>query len=264
MFTAVPDAGAQPVKVTAMPEITDSEFRQYAKYQTLGTPEEIWKKQQDLEKDNKDQRDELRVAKEAMPKEGEVTVTKARGESLTKYEALGKPDDVKSLLEKGVTAATALAATTRRSAAAMFAKLAGLAEVAVDALVAIPDLSEATFEVKKGKVKDKAGKEVETDLPYMTLAGVDGAAGESLLFTDAQERFPALKGLRLATKEEIQGTPPIVPFIDSGAPGHEQTGDVYTKIREEAAARQKKKDEAASYEPGKSPLEGRLGMTPSV
>lgn len=244
-----------------MPEISDSEFRQYAKYQTMGTPEEVWQKRQDLERDNRDQREELRLAKETQPKEGQVIVSKADSELLPKYKELGKPEDIKGNLTAGQEASGKLVLAERRTSASAFAKVAGLAAEAVDTLVAIPDLATAVFEVKKGKVKNAAGQEVEADLPYITVAG-EGDSKETLLFTDALEKFPALKGLRMAAPGENKPPATVVPFTPQVPGDHTAPpDDLYAGIRADAAARQKARTEQPK---GAVPLEERMGMTHSA
>ena len=229
-------------------EITQSEHNQFLQFQALGTPGEVRKKLDDLLTDNGKQRDEIRDLKLLVPKDGEVVVKKADADLLTAYRELGEPKEIKGKLEKGEQAAVDAHAMKQRIAATAFAKAAGLAEESVETLVAIPALLEAKFEVKKGKVKDAKGVEVDGELGYITLGTKDA---KPMTFVEAQDAVPALKGLRVATKDTKPTGQPILPQgSGNGAPGT----TVYDKIREERKPKEDKSKPAATS------VEDRLNM----
>lgn len=235
-----------------MPEITDSEMRQFLTYQNLGTPNEIQKKISDLETDNHAQREELRETRTKLPADGEVVVPKEDADLLPKFKELGDPDTVKSRLDEGETAKTRLVEVETKTAAAQFAKAAGLAEEAVDTLVELPALKGAKFEVRKSKQQEN-GKEVEAEVGYLTLPGDDQKA---MSFTDAQGKIPALKGLRTATPDK--GADRTVSFHQQGPDNKGKTGTVYDQIREARASEKT----AAEKGPQTKPINERLGMRP--
>lgn len=237
-----------------MPEISDAELRLFARYQNIGTPEEIQKKITDLEKDNGSQRDMIRDLKEKQPKENEVVLPKADAEKLKKYSELGKPEDLKKQVEEGAQAKSELAEVTRRTQAQAFAKAAGLADETVDTLIALPALQGADFSVEKGKVKNDRGVEEEKDIAFVTLPGEEGKAGEKLKFADAQEKVPALKGLRTA-----EAAPPQkqnVGFVKQGGGSEGGSTTIYDRIRQQREAEKK----ASEEKPKVKPIEERLGV----
>ena len=81
-----------------MPEISDSDFRQFVAYQNLGTPQDIAKKVGELESDNKTQRDEIRDLKAKLPKETEAVLPKEKAEGILKEMEKEAAEDVKELL----------------------------------------------------------------------------------------------------------------------------------------------------------------------
>lgn len=239
-----------------MPEISDAELRLFARYQNIGTPEEITKKFRDLETDNKNQRDEIRDLKEKMPGEDQVIVSKKDADLLPKYTALGEPKDLKAKLEAGEEAEKNFAIRARRDAALDYVRAAGLAEETVDTLISLPDLADVAFEVKTGKVKDAKGQEVDGKLPYLVITD-DKGAKENIDFGKAQERFPALKGLK--TAEPVKGsqqrpTPNFVQQSPGDKGGASET--LYDRIRRERKEHQEK--EAARLKDAKS-VDERLG-----
>ncbi len=234
-----------------MPKISEAELMELARYRTIGTPDAVGKKIGDLEKDNRKQREEIKVLKEAAPEEGQLMISEQDGKDLKSYQELGKPDEVKTRLETGSKATNDLRTHALTVSATAFAKAAGLADEAVGTLVAIPDLKDAVFEVRKKK-NDK-GEEI--DVPFLTLAG-DGQAAMS--FEDATEKVSSLKGLRMASPDE-PGKPPGQTFVPSGGGGGKGGGkdDVYARIRKDAEAKTK----SAEKQPDFKPVEERLGMT---
>ncbi len=215
-----------------MPEMSNEDIITYQRYKALGGVDEVSKKIKDLETDNHKQREDIRELTGKQPKADEVIIKKADADLLPKYVELGKPADIKGALDKGTKAAADLELSNTREMARSFAKAAGLAEESVETLIAIPALKGAKFEVKKGKVKDKAGVEQDGEIAFMTLPG-DGQSALSL--ADAAEKVPALKGLRLADAAGTTG----MPFVKQGAEGGGSTSTLLEK------ALQAQKDAAA-------------------
>jgi hypothetical protein len=129
----------------------------------------------------------------------------------------------------------------------LFVRKAALAEETVDTLLAAVPVG-TTFEVRKGKVKDGKGNEVDGEIPYLKLPG---EGSQAMSFTDAKEKIPALKGLRSADPKAPGGTQQI-EFVQQGTDG--ATTNVFDRIREEA----KQRDEAAKAIPAVTPAEDRL------
>lgn len=237
-----------------MPEITDSELRQFVAYQNIGTPQEIQKKISDLTEDNRKYRQEEKPAlEEKLPGEGQVVVDKSDAELLPKYKALDEdPDQLKVKLEEGSKAQVRLAEVETKNQARAFAKAAGLAEESVETLVSIPALKDAKFEVRKVKVDDGKGNKVDGEDGYLTLAGDDEKA---MSFKDAQEKVPALKGLRTASPEETKSR--SVNFVKQGSEENGKAGTVYDRIRQNREAEKKTAKDA----PQRKPVTERLGMS---
>ncbi len=240
-----------------MPEVSDAELRTLVEYQVIGTPAEIRRKEKSLVSDNGKQRDQIRELKEGQPAEGSVLLSADDGKEYADYKKLGKPSEITTQLEAGVTATQALSSAKDRDSVVGFAKAAGLADVSVDTLLAIPGFKGAKFEVRKQKVKDGKGKETEVNVPYVTLAG---EGQKAMKFSDAQEQVPAAKGLQLAGKgtDKPKGT----EFVQQGADdkGGGKDGNVYDKIRTEAADEKKAAADKLKTAPS---LEARFGMLPS-
>lgn len=222
------------------------------RYRGIGTPEAVGKKIGDLEKDNRKQREEINTLKQAAPEEGQLMISEQDGKDFKSYQELGKPAEVKTRLETGSKATDDLQTRLLTESASAFAKAAGLADVAVGTLIAIPDLKGAVFEVRK----KKNDKDEEVSTPYLTLAG-DGQAAMS--FEDAKEKVPSLNGLRMTSPDEGDKSPKGTNFVPGGGGGGGGGGkdDVYAKIRAEAES----KNKAAEKQPGFVPVTDRLGMT---
>lgn len=181
-----------------MPEINDSEYRSFVAYQNLGTPQEVSKKITDLENDNRKYRQEEKPALEAkLPKEGEVIVPKEKVEVLEKYEALGKPEELKTVVSERDELREKDAARTRQDAFRAATKALGWPEETVATLLDMRSLDGAAVEVKT----EKDGKGEDVQVPYVTLAGDDQKPQK---FADFASSTPQLKGLRVepATKDE--------------------------------------------------------------
>lgn len=241
-----------------MPEMPQSEIDALGGFRLIaseygGSPSSILKKIRDLEEDNRKYRQEEKPALEALiPKPDQAVVPKTEAELLAAYKALGTPDEVKTKIETGEQSTKALSGVQLRESAAKLAKAAGLADEAVDTLIAIPALQGAKFEVRKGKVKDAKGNEVEKDIPYLTLPGENQTA---MKFEDAKEKVPALKGLAVAAppRQDNRGQ----SFVVQTNGGTEPTKDIFAQIREEQAAKNKP---AETVQNGNIPIEKRLGL----
>ena len=223
---------------------------EFARYRTFGTPESVGKKINDLEKDNRKQREEINSLREATPEEGQLLISKEDGLEFKAYRELGNSADVKIRLESGTEASTKLQGMELRSTAVSFAQAAGLAEEAIDTLIAIPDLNGARFEVRK----KKNDRDEEIEVPYLTLAGENQVA---MSFEDAKEKVPVLNGLRSALIEEPERAPGKRNFVPGGGGGGgDKGGTIYDKIRQEAANKQK----VAKEQSDSRSIEDRLGM----
>jgi len=241
-----------------MPEISESELRSFVRYQSLGSPEEITSKIKGLEKDNHDQRESIRALKEKQVPDGQVVVSKADADRLKQYMEMGKPDEIKGKLEKGEEAGQRLIRLERSAAASKFVAAVGLAAEAADTLAALPSLTGAEFEVRTEKVKNDQGQEVDANVGYIVLTDAKGTK-EALKMDAASVRFPELKGLRMASKDEKSGVGFVPQGSDKGGPPPD--GSVYDRIRNQRKAEAdaaKAKREATTVDRS---LESRLGMT---
>lgn len=210
-----------------MPEITDAEYRQFMRYQTLGTVEELErlpKKVSELEADNKGQRDEIRDLKEKVPGDGALVLT---GEDAKRYPTLaelGDPKEVAEKLQAGEAARAALADVQWRENARAAATAAGLNP---DAFLALPGVKGLDFEIRTEKDGDE-----EVRRAYATPKEGDDRKPVALS-TDYIEARDDWKPLR----------PALVAKPDAGS----------TETREKAAApwpRQKEADRGTGgYDP---------------
>lgn len=217
-----------------MPEITDAEYRQFVRYQSLGTPEELEKQAKkiaELEADNKAQRDEIRALKEQVPKEGMVAVPKEKADALARYEALGKPEELEAAVKERETLRAELAQRNRRDAIRQAVQAMGWPEDVVATLEDLRSLDGATFEVRTETVD---GKQVQ--VPYVTLAG-DGQKPQKL--ADFASSTPALRGLKTEAQQSSGKTEsprfPVQPK-DGGSPTPADRVEEFIKKRNEAAA----------------------------
>lgn len=224
-----------------MPEMSQSEVDALGGFRLIaqkygGTPHGILQKIEDLEKDNREYRQEKIPALEAkIPKDNEVVIPKSKADALAEYEALGKPSEIKAKLESGENASVELKGLQLRTAAAKYAEAAGLAAEAVDTLIAIPALQGATFEVKAGKTKNDKGEEVDAQIAYVTLPG----EGQSAIpHTEAIEKVPALKGLRPAAPVKDQQPPRS--FVPQGGQQQEVKDEKPSTYVEQAIANNRK------------------------
>jgi hypothetical protein len=186
-----------------VPEITDAEFRQFVRYQSLGTPDELEKlpkKIGDLEADNKQQRDTIRDLKAAAPADGHVVLPKERAEALARYEALGTPDELANVAGERDELRQKDAARARQDAIRAAVEAAGWPAETVATLEDMRSLDGATFEVEAAT--NEKGEEVR--VPYLTLAG-EGTERQKL--ADFAAAAPQLKGLRTAAAPPQQPAP---------------------------------------------------------
>lgn len=179
-----------------MPEITDAELRVLARYQNMGTPEEVTKKISDLEGDNHKQREELRQARESavqVPDGGRV-IGKEDAERLDALTALGTPDEVQAKLKAADESAGELATLKRRAAVRAAAEAAGYRP---EVLENLPQSAGWTFEVKQeGDGQDKA------NVAYVRT-GKEGEDARKL--AEVVEGDAVLKAFLPALKLEHQG-----------------------------------------------------------
>lgn len=183
-----------------MPEITDAEYRQFVRYQSLGTPEDLEKQAKkiaELEADNKAQRDEIRTLKDQVPKEGMVALPKEKADTLARYEQLGKPEELEAAVKERETLKADLAQRDRRDAIRAAVKAMGWPDDVVATLEDLRSLDGATFEVRTEKEGDK-----EIRVPYVTLAG-EGQQPQKL--ADFAAQTPALRGLKTEGAAQHQG-----------------------------------------------------------
>lgn len=188
-----------------MPEITDAEYRQFVRYQDLGTPEEVVKKVSGLETDNKKQRDEIRDLKAAAPPEGAVVLTGDEAKAYPTLKELGKPEVIQAKLTKAEETEGELAAMKRSRTVREAADAHGYKPSVLEKL---PGADKLSFEVKTEKVKDEKGEETEAKVAYVTPPE-EGA--EPVRLTDHAEAawkdfLPALQAEAAETvKPETRG-----------------------------------------------------------
>lgn len=222
-----------------MPEMPQSEIDALGAFRFLanqfgGSPQAVLDKINKLHEDNKEYRTEIKSLKELLPKDGQVVVAKVDAELLETYKGLGEVAVIKGKLEAGEKAMGQLAEVELRATAKAFAEATGLADEAVDTLIAIPALAGAKFETRK-VTETVNGKKVEKSQGFLTLAD----SKDSLDFSAAQEKVPALKGL---AKRESDGTKQSgVTFTSetSGAGGSGGAGgrSIFDQIRNEVAGK---------------------------
>ena len=239
-----------------MPEISQSELNQYQLYSRLGTPDEIQRKIRKLERDNHKQREEMQTLKSSAPKSDQLIITKSDADLLVSYKALGTPDEIKGKLAKGQEAIQTATKLQSKEAAVRFAKAAGIHEDAVDAMLELPALQGAKFEVRKGKVKNEKGEEVEAELPYITMSGENQKA---MQYGDAIDTIPALKGLKQADKTPPQGGSPR-SWVPQGGDKRQGGETVFDQIRREAAEKNNPQQQQ-NKQPAAATIEDRLRMT---
>lgn len=182
-------------------ELSPSEEVAYSRYLGFGTPEEVAKIVADngkLKSENADRRQkvadlEAELAK-AKPPEGAVVLAGDEAAEHTAFKALGiKAADVAKLQTDNAALVEAGAARDRRDAFAKVKTVLGWADEAVDTMLDMKTLDGATVEFKPAKAKDKTGKDVDVEEPWITLAG-DGQKAQK--FSEFAAASPQLKGIR--------------------------------------------------------------------
>lgn len=216
-----------------MPEITDAEFRQFVRYQSLGTVEEIEdqrKKIRKLEDDNKGYRDKIRELEAGQLPENTVAIPKERADLLEAYEKLGKPDELATVVSERDELRQREAARAREDAFRAAVKANGWPEDTVATLLDMKTLDGATVELRTEMVD---GKEVE--VPYITLAGDDAKPQKLAEFAASA---PQLKGLRTEAPKQEHGTPyPKQPASGSAPKPPDAVQAYIQRMQEQAAAR---------------------------
>lgn len=213
-----------------MPEITDAEYRQFVRYQGLGTPEELErlsKKVSELETDNKKQRDTIRELRDQVPEDGTVAVAKDDAEALERYKALGELDALEEAVKERDSLRADVATRDRRDAMREAVEAAGWPVEVVATLEDMSSLQGAAFEVEVSK--NDEGEEVRT--PYITLEGDDAEKQDLTAFA---AKHPALQGLRTeagAPEEEEAPRYPTQPK-DGGDPKPDTAGGVDDMIQQ--------------------------------
>lgn len=206
-----------------MPDITDAEFKQFVRYQSLGTPEEAEKKIRDLETDNKGYRDKVRDLEAAKPADGSVVLPKERAQALEAYEKLGKPEELANAASERDTLRQKDQQRTRQDSIKAAVAAVGWNTDTVATIEEIASLQGAKFEVEA--TKNDKGEDVRT--AYITPAG-EGATRQK--FTDFASGHPALKGLRTEAKKEEPAGAPYPKQPASGSPPGEAKSLVEQQI----------------------------------
>lgn len=183
-------------------ELSPAEERAFARYEALGTPEELQRLAGDNEKlksENADRRQkvkdlegELTTAKAAVP-EGATVLTGDDAKALEALTAAGmKLGDVPTVLQERDALKAKDALRTREDGIRAAVRAHGWPDETVATLLDMRSLEGAVFEVKTEKVDDK-GKQVDGQVPYVTLAG-EGQKPQKL--AEFAAASPQLKGLR--------------------------------------------------------------------
>jgi hypothetical protein len=181
-----------------MPDMAQPDFDSLGAFRSIateygGSPQSIIAHIRKLENENRKLSEEKAALDSKLPTDKQIVLDKDKGKLLEEFEALGmKPADLKTAIEAGKKAIGDLALTQTKTAAAVFAKAAGISEDAVETLITIPQLTGAKFEVRKVKGKNATGADEVREVAYVTLAGENQTA---MQFEDAQEKLPVLKGL---------------------------------------------------------------------
>ena len=171
------------------------------------TPTDANRKVADLEADNQKQRKEIEGLKEkakGLPPEGAVVLTAEEAKFHEAWKALDlKPEDVAALKAERDTLKDKDAQRTRQDAFSGAVKALGWPEDTVVTLLDMRSLDGATVELKPEKGKDKAGKDVDVQVPYVTLAG-EGQKPQK--FAEFASAAPQLKGIRTDASGNGNGT----------------------------------------------------------
>lgn len=183
-------------------------------------------------------REKNRTLKEKIPAEGFVVVAKADADSLTTYQALGKPDELKTRLDAHTTLETELATTKRAVNIRRVAELAGYDASVLEAIAGDADFF--TKEVEDG------GKKIEKPFVKVKENSADVEKPLTEHAESAWQKFmPSLK---------VGGQQKGTGFVPMNAGGKAASDNVFDKIRANAKAEQDKKGQAGD------PLKERFGL----
>lgn len=193
-----------------MPEISDAEQRQFVRYQMLGTPEEVEKKINDLERDNRQYRQEkIPELEKKIPGEGAVVLT---GDEAKAYPALkeltsfGTAAEIKAKLDQGETNSAELADLKRKESVRLAATAAGYKD---SVLLKLPGAEKLKFETKQETVNED-GKTKQVDVAYVTGSG-EGATPQKLTEYAEKEWSDFLPSLKLSDEERKESKRPSFP-----------------------------------------------------
>jgi hypothetical protein len=200
-----------------MPEVafTERDVADLYAYRAIGsTPAEITKKIAGLETDNQKEREKVRDLTEkakGVPADGAVVLTGDEAAEHEAIKALGiKAADVAKLTGKVTDLEAKDAERTRKDAFTDAVKALKWPEDTVATLLDMNSLNGATVELKTEKVTDKDGKQVDEQVPYVTLAG-EGQKPQK--FAEFATASPQLKGIRMdggngnGTGDTFRGVP---------------------------------------------------------
>lgn len=220
-----------------MPEITEAALAEYHAYKGIAsTPDEVRRKIDKLEKDNRDQREEIRDFKEQVkqiPAEGSVVLSGDNAKKWKAYEEIGQdPEALKAAVTERDQLKVKDEQRTRDDARAAAAEAAGYDHAVLAGLEGAKGL---VFEVKTEKVTGADGQRTDKKVAYVTPAG-DGA--KQVAFDDDfvkerwGERFvPLLRtedsgggsGTGTAAQRQTSSTT-AAPFIPQTAGDRRSTG----------------------------------------
>jgi hypothetical protein len=184
---------------------------------------------------NRKANDRAEAAEGKVPKDGQVVVSKEDAEALTTYKTFGKPDEVKTKIEKGVTLEATNVERERAEGIASAAKLAQIPQGTLLGKLADPKrenfVIELRDEVKEGKsIKVPFARKNEDKAAWMPLL--------DFVNKELVEYKPALfaKGDSNGSTENTTTHTAVPDQSASGTAPASGTVDKFIKSRNEAAA----------------------------
>lgn len=159
-----------------MPEITDAEYRQFIRFQELGTADEVVKKIDKFERENATYRQTItnqdtryKELEKQVPAEGAVVLTGAEAKVIEEVRGIAPLAEVQKRLADGQEAAAKLKQRERHDAHRDAVKVLGLKEGAAKLLDKIAP--------EGAKVEQRSEKQGDADVKvaYITLPGADKA-----------------------------------------------------------------------------------------
>jgi len=251
-----------------MPEISAAEQQQFARYQNLGTPEELQKQAKELEKakseaaqariDLKAVTEERDAFKAKVPAEDAIVLS---GDEAVAYKAVQGTGlslkDVDAAVKERDTLKARDAARTRQDSLAAAAKTEGWADTAPAALARVlrddagaPLPVEVKEEEREFTVNGRTEKR-KMPVGYVTLEG------KAVPFTQLPDVMPEIRGALLLSGGsgggDAQASREVLMQRGAGRPAK---ADVFARVRD---------DTKAKYEAGGGPsvetLSKRLGVT---